>query len=289
MSNPYLRMRPETTLYEIPNNALQKLLPYFETVHRASEWNALGFPASVDECAVPREGRSKTYRFWAVDVRDPVIAEGIRTGCKVECHPLFVAQYILAGCNVGDFVTLPEDVILFCEAKLLYNNGKCSEALPLLKRAIDLQHDENTPAVHLRLYGETYYSIRLELNDPACIDEELEFFQSDIDILVHTGKVEKWIKTLAMSNEFSHARTVIERVDALLQKLAEGMITPRFFARQSLDWYSYKREQFSKAAMRYQVKGVCEGCAKSGGVVSRIESGQWVCRSCLREIHGGNE
>ena len=152
-----------------------------------------------------------------------------------------------------------------------------------------MQRDERTPAHRLRLYAATYYGVRLELNNLACIDEELEFFQSDIDILVHTGRVEQWIKALAVSNDFSHARTVIERVDALLQQLAEGARTPRFYAPQRSDWYSYKREQFARAAKRYQVKGICEGCGKSGGVVSRIESGQWVCRNCLLEIHGGNE
>ena len=196
---------------------------------------------------------------------------------------------MLAGCKLDDFGTLPEDVRLFCEARLLCDKGERSESLPLLKRAIDLQRDERTPAVRLRLYGETYYRVRFELNDLACIDEELEFFQSDIDTLIHTGRVEEWIKALAVSNEFSRARTVIEKVDAAIQQLAEGARTPRFFAQQRSDWYSCKREQFAKAAKRYQVKGICEGCGKSGGIVSRIESGQWVCRGCVRQIRGGNE
>ena len=289
MSNPHLRMRPERTLYDIPDKVLQKLLPFFETVRQASEWNDLGFRVSVDEFGFPRDSKSKTYRFWTVDMDDPVIAEGIRTGNKVERHPLFVSEYVLAGCKLAEFVVIPEDVRLFCEAKLLCHEGRCAESLPLLKRAIGLQYDEHAPATCLCLYGETYYRVRLELNDIACIDEELEFFQSDVDTLLHTGRVDKWITALAASSEFSHARTVIERVDALLQQLAKGVRAPRFFAQQSLDWYSNKREQLAKTSRRYQVKGTCEGCGKSGGVVSRIESGQWVCRACLREIQGGNE
>lgn len=33
-------------------------------------------------------------------------------------------------------------------------------------------------------------------------------------------------------------------------------------------------------------KGKCEGCDKSPRVLTKIESGQWVCRTCLREIRG---
>ena len=110
MSDPYLRMRPERTLDDIPDNVLHKLLPYFGTVRRAREWNALGFHVSVDEFGFPREGRSKTYRFWTVDASDPVIAEGIRTGKKAVRDPGFVSGYVLAGCKLGDFVTLSEDV-----------------------------------------------------------------------------------------------------------------------------------------------------------------------------------
>jgi ribosomal protein L37AE/L43A len=36
-------------------------------------------------------------------------------------------------------------------------------------------------------------------------------------------------------------------------------------------------------------KGTCEGCGKSPRVLTHIESGQWVCRSCLREIRGEGE
>jgi ribosomal protein L37AE/L43A len=196
---------------------------------------------------------------------------------------------VQAGCSLGDFVSLSEDVRLFCEARLLCDKGRISDSIPLLKRALDLQCDEQTPSVRLRLYGETYYNIRLELNDFSCIEEEFEFFQSDVDTLVHTGRVEVWIKALAANNQFSQARRLIERIDAALQQLAKGLRTPRFFAQQSSEWYSYKREQFAKSTKRYTVKGICEACNKAGGSVSKIESGQWVCRSCLREIHGGKE
>jgi hypothetical protein len=33
-------------------------------------------------------------------------------------------------------------------------------------------------------------------------------------------------------------------------------------------------------------KGECEGCRNCPRVLTQIESGQWVCRSCLREIRG---
>lgn len=33
-------------------------------------------------------------------------------------------------------------------------------------------------------------------------------------------------------------------------------------------------------------KGKCEGCGQSPRILRQIESGQWVCQTCLREIHG---
>lgn len=33
-------------------------------------------------------------------------------------------------------------------------------------------------------------------------------------------------------------------------------------------------------------KEACQGCGKSSRILSQIESGQWVCKTCLREIRG---
>ena len=39
-------------------------------------------------------------------------------------------------------------------------------------------------------------------------------------------------------------------------------------------------------AKKTKEKGICEGCGNSPRVLSRIESGQMVCQTCLREIRG---
>ena len=37
---------------------------------------------------------------------------------------------------------------------------------------------------------------------------------------------------------------------------------------------------------KHKPKGACEGCDNSPRVLTQIESGQWVCQACLREIRG---
>jgi len=37
---------------------------------------------------------------------------------------------------------------------------------------------------------------------------------------------------------------------------------------------------------KHKPKGICEGCGNSPRVLTQIQSGQWVCQTCLREIRG---
>jgi hypothetical protein len=37
---------------------------------------------------------------------------------------------------------------------------------------------------------------------------------------------------------------------------------------------------------KHKPKGICEGCGTSPRALTQIESGQWVCTTCLREIRG---
>ena len=37
---------------------------------------------------------------------------------------------------------------------------------------------------------------------------------------------------------------------------------------------------------KHRPKGICEGCGNSPRALTQIESGEWVCQTCLREIRG---
>jgi ribosomal protein S14 len=47
---------------------------------------------------------------------------------------------------------------------------------------------------------------------------------------------------------------------------------------------SQKKSAQQKNATSNTRKGTCEGCGNTSRVLSQVESGQWVCRTCLREI-----
>lgn len=239
-TDPYLMLHPRCLVSEAP----KKLLPYFDTVRRASAWHSLGFQVKLDEYGYPSRGTSKTYNFSLARESDPLIAEAIRTGKKAVRHPLPVFDYVLAGCDLSEFVDLPDDVKAYCQGNLLRVNGKPEQALPLLERACRLNPDEVR-------YREVYYPLRLGLGDLSSIQDELDYFERDMDSIVHTGRFEEWMKALIAAGDYSAARQAISHVDEALARLVDGSTTARFYTPQKTDWYACKREQFVKKADKF--------------------------------------
>jgi tetratricopeptide (TPR) repeat protein len=238
--DPYLIFRPRPLLRDLP----KKLLPYAETVRRASAWTALGFHVKLDSYGFPLRETSSAYSFSIARESDPLIAEAIRTGKKAVCHPLHVFDYVLEGCDLSEFVELPEDVKAYCQGSLLRINGRPEEALPLLEKAVRLNSDEVR-------YGEAYYPLRLSLGDISSIEEEFVCFERDMDSVIHTGRFEEWMKALIAVGQYRYAAEIVARVDAAISRLADGTVTARYYGQQKPDWYSYKREQFIKKAQKF--------------------------------------
>lgn len=239
-SDPYLILRPRLLVCDAP----KKLLPFFDTVKRLSTWAAMGFSVKLDQYGYPLRGTSKTHEFSVARESDPIISEAIRTGKKALRHPLPVFDCVLAGCELSEFVDLPDDVIAYCQGNLYRVNGKPEEALPLLAKACQLNPDEVR-------YREVYYPLRLALGDLTYIQEEIEYFARDMDSVVHTGRFEEWVKALIAAKDYSSARQIISQVDIGLSRLASGSVTARFYTAQKPDWYRYKREQFAKKAEKF--------------------------------------
>lgn len=240
LSDPYLILLPRCLVSEAP----KKLLPYLDTVRRASAWKTLGFSVKLDDYGYPSSDSSKTHDFSLARESDPLIADAIRTEKKAVRHPLLVFEYVLAGCDLSEFIDLPDDVKAYCQGNLLRVNGKPEQALPLLEKAVNLNPDEVR-------YREVYYPLRLKLGDLSSIQDEFTCFERDMDSVVHTGRFEEWIKALISAEDYSSAKQVISHVDAALSRLAEGSTTARFYTPQEPDWYAYKREQFTKKAEKF--------------------------------------
>ena len=239
--DPYLIFRPRPLLKDLPKN----LLPYAETVRRASAWVALGLPAKLDSYGFPLRESSSAYSFSVARDSDPVIAEAIRTGKRAVRHPLHVFDYVLLGCDLSEFIELPEDVRAYCQGNLLRINGKSEEALPLLEKAVRLNPAEVR-------YGEAYYPLRLSLGDISSIEDEFACFERDMDSVIHTGRFEEWMKALIAVGQYRYASEIIARVDTAISRLADGTVTARYYGQQKPDWYAYKREQFLKKAEKFR-------------------------------------
>ena len=136
-SDPYLILRPRFLVCDAP----KKLLPFLDTVKRLSAWTALGFSAKLDQYGYPLLGTSKAHEFSVARESDPTISEAIRTGKKALRHPPPVFDYVLAGCELSEFVDLSDDVIAYCQGNLYRINGQPDEALPLLAKACHLNPD----------------------------------------------------------------------------------------------------------------------------------------------------
>lgn len=236
----YLILKPRCSISKSPKD----LLPFFETVRRISEWQALGFQIKVDEYGLPKRGLSKDYDFFVAHENDKLIADAILTGKKAINHPLPVFQYVRAGCDLNDFCNLPNDVEAFCRGNLLRINGQLEQALPFIEKAIQLNPNEVR-------YREVYYPLRHSLGDLSAIFDEFSCFENDIDSLIHLGRVEEWIKSFISIGDYSSARQIILKVDIAIGNLADGSVTAKFYTRQKHDWYAHKRDQFNKKSEKY--------------------------------------
>lgn len=238
--DPYLIFQPRSLLRDLPKN----LLPYAETVRHASAWAALGFPVKLDSYGVPLRESSSAYSFSIACASDPLIAEAIRTGKKAVRHPLHVFDYVLVGCDLAEFVELPEDVRAYCQGNLLRINGRLEEALPLLEQAVRLNPGEVR-------YGEAYYPLRLSLGDISSIEDEFACFERDMDSVIHAGRFEEWMKALIAVGQYSYAKEIVAQVDVSISRLADRTVTPQYYGQQKPEWYAYKREQFVKKAEKF--------------------------------------
>ena len=239
-TDPYLMLLPMRNVEDAP----KELLPYLATVRKASEWERLGFKVNLNEYGLPVRGGGDDYEFSVARERDEVVADAIKTGKKAVRHPLAVFEYVRAGCSLGDFANLPEDVAEYCKGNTLRLAGALEEALSHLHKAVTLNPNEVR-------YFEVYFPLRLQLGDLSAIHEELQYYEYDMDSAVHSGRFDEWLKMLMKAQEYELAKTVITATELALRDLVSGRITARLYGAQKSSWYEYKLEQFQKKAQKY--------------------------------------
>jgi hypothetical protein len=220
-----------------PRNFIQ----YIDTVRKESEWRSLGFTLKKDSNGkykpIIKNGLYFSFRqkirFSTTDI------EAIASGKRITQDPVSVLALVLQGCKYDEFVSLPLDIINYCEYQKSLNQEDFENALSYIKKAFEAKSDEVR-------YASSYYEVRLILGDKSAIDEELTFFQDDIDCLVHSERVYKWLKYLSSIKDYVSLDKTVKAIDRQLEALIAGQAMNRRYTTQRVEFYIHEKEQFMK-------------------------------------------
>ncbi len=227
----------------------REFLPLIDTIRKESDWRRI-FPKikkDKNNNYNPIYKNGLCFGFYAHISVDEVEIKAIGTGKKFTQYPSSVYPLIAQGCCYDDFASLSPDVISYCEAIIQLNNKEFVKALKEIKRAFELKPSQ-------LLYASLYFEIRLELKDESSIDEELQYFENDIDSLVHTDRVYKLIRFYTRQKKNDKALNLINKINQLLDDLINGRKQNKIFGAQKSDWYVYKKEQFNKRIEKTKLK-----------------------------------
>ncbi|WKZ70959.1 MAG: hypothetical protein QY331_06810 [Melioribacteraceae bacterium] len=227
------------------------LLPYLDTIRKESEWKVTSLKVVRTDL-----GKYKTivkndlhFGFTPLVMADESELKAIETSKKVSSYPSIVFPFIQLGCKYSDFPNITEDVIFYCDGMLSLEKKDLKSALVLIEKAYELNSSEP-------LYASLYFHIRLKLDDRSVVTDELNYFQNDIDSLIHTERIYTLIRFVSKNRHYKEALELIDLVNRKMDDLIEGNIKNRIYSSQRTDFYEYKKEQFNrkidKAKQRYE-------------------------------------
>lgn len=242
--NPFLRFDGP-----VCNKTPREYIPFIDTIRKESDWLQSPFVIKKDKNGnyKPIIKKGLYFGFSRLLSADSIELLSIETGKKCTKYPWNVYPLIEQGCSFDDFVFLSQDIISYCESLISLKVNKKEEALAHIRKAFQLRPDEYR-------YASLYFEIRLQLNDESAIDEELKYYENDIDSLVHTERVFKMIYYFTRRKKNVRALQTINLVNELLDELIDGRRQNKIFGSQKSDWYIYKKEQFNKKIGKTKTK-----------------------------------
>jgi hypothetical protein len=241
--DPYLRFDGP-----VSEKTPREFLPFIDIIRKETDWKQTGFPIKKDKNGnykpIVRSG------LWfgftpLVSANNPELL-AIQTGKRCTVHPSGVYLLVRQGASYQEFAALSPDVISYCEAMRFRESEQFPEALQHITKAFKDKPDEP-------LYATLFFELRLQLNDDSSIDEELAYFENDIDALVHGGRIYELLRYLTRKNK-SKALNAIQFVNQSLDDLADGRKQSRIYAHQKGSWYKYKKDQFNKKTEKLKSK-----------------------------------
>lgn len=219
----------------------KEFIALIDTIRKESEWRKI-FPKIKKDKNGNYDSINKNgliFTFYANISAGELELKAIETGKKLTQHPTSVYALLYYGSSYDDFAIISPDVIAFCEAQKLLEKKEVVKALAEIEKATKLKPDEN-------LYATLYFQIRLDLKDESSISEELKYFENDIDCLVHSERVYKWIRFLVKGKKYNTALQLIHTINQLLDELISGKRIHRIFGNQDTSFYEYNKDKFNK-------------------------------------------
>jgi len=213
-------------------------IPYLSIIKTLSQWQALGFKVREDKNGNYKPLIRNGLNFWFRKFHriDDSIMQAAFTGKK---HVTYIKGYALHmlyyGCSFDDFVFISDDTKHYCNAFLCHENKNAIDAYKHIIEAIRLNN-----CVHE--YHTLYFDICFSKGDISVIDEELEWYQDDIDCMVHSGNVERWLKLLIKKSEYQQAVDMMIKVNILFDELIDGKRSHKRFSPQSSSFVVYEKE-----------------------------------------------
>jgi hypothetical protein len=120
-------------------------------------------------------------------------------------------------------------------------------------------------------YNDLVIEIRLANGDLSAIDDAIQYYQNDMDCLVHSGKTSEWLHKLISSKNYRKAAALIGTVNHLLDEQIAGRRTNRRFFGQNPDFVSYKKGNSSATKRHKRHKREKDG--NEPDEASKIDSG----------------
>lgn len=214
------------------------LLPHFERIKSAQQWQALGLWQAED---APR----RAYRLWPIEDVGPAEREAIESGKRRAPHFHQMLEYLDAGIPFGEFTAQPEHVRAYCFGRIAQAKGRHGVAVDLLRKAVA----GNPTEVR---YLEAFYRVRLAAGDDSGIEEELSEFANEADALVHSGRVDEWLRMLLKARQYERAAAIVIRVDSLLGESLSGTRPSGRYSGQSQSWVASKRARLRERIERWR-------------------------------------
>lgn len=235
----YWKLSPEP-MHPLGDIKHAHLLSHYGRIHTFEEWVCIGFEIGRDAQGrvTQRKGRN-LYRFTRFLDRGATEREAITTGKRHVDHFFSMVEYVRVGIPFEDFVSHPDHWRDFCLGVLAQERGGVNEAIGHFRKALEASPDEVR-------YASKFYELRVAIGDMRAPAQELDYFANSVDAMLHSGRVDEWIKLLLKHKDYAEAARLVKRVVHLLEDKIAGRLPKGQYSGDSTSFVAHKRDQFHK-------------------------------------------